>query len=148
MPRVQRQMHGLLLPPGKAHRGQGRTKMPHASSQDLPSLLYLVSFFLSLQGTVVAASCKGKPERSGGANVRNLAPLVPFLRPPSCTLLTHRPGICFHFSFRVCSACTIASSGARAPRGIYLIPLIDLPLSHTSLCYVPLGKKIMQPVTP
>ena len=134
-------MQGWSLSPRRVHLGQARSQSPRAPLQTCPhSYISSVCLFsLSLKDAVVAAGCNGSGQEDLGEQMSELgSPLVPSLRPASCTPLVLRPNIHFHFSPRVVHG---ASPTAGTPRHIYWIPLIKdapPPLSLTPLFYIPL----------
>lgn len=135
---------------GRAHLGQARTKMPQGSTPDLPSFLHLVSFFLSLKDTVVAASCRGSIQGALGDQMLGTCfPSVPSLRPSSCVPPDSQTLCSSSFLFQRNLCClTVEASGAGAHRHIW-ISLIDVPFCHSHahhyLMYYLKGETYHQP---
>lgn len=59
--------------------------MPQGSTPDLPSFLHLVSFYLSLKDTGVAASCRGRSQGDLGEQMSGTW-LSPGALPQTCVL--------------------------------------------------------------
>lgn len=76
---------GLSLFPGRPHLGQDWTKMPQSFAPELPSFLHLVSFYLSLKDTVVAANCRGRRHGALGEQISGTW-ISPRAHPQLCIL--------------------------------------------------------------